>query len=156
CLHDRRLGLRWRGGLLLHRSRFRDGQRLRWIPTERQSEILPRQLDARLLSQTVDLVVVAARSGRVDVRLGGSAALEQSLREVRLVAAALRGVAENLELPLLPHELVESLLDGVDGREALLLDVRLARRQREIGRGEIVPPLATVEEQLLRGEPRRI
>src|SRR5207253_8403269 len=113
-----------------------------------QRQVLPRQFDESLLPEPVDLVVVAVGARGVDVRLRGAATVEEPLREVGLIAAALSGVSQHLELPLQPDQLVEALLDRVDGREALFFDGRLTRLERETGRLEIVPPVAAVEDEL--------
>src|SRR5437764_872265 len=77
---------------------FLDGERVCGIDRDDDSQVLARELDASLLAKAIDLVIVAIRAGGVDVCLRGAAALEQALREVRLIARADRGIPENLQL----------------------------------------------------------
>ena len=141
---------------MLHGGRLDDGERVRRVCADGDGQVLPGQLDARLLSQPADLVVVAVGPRSIDVRLGGAATLEQALGEIGLIAAALRRLAQHLQLALLPHQLVEALLDRVHGGQALLLDIRFRGGQVQVRGGEVVPPLAAVEEELARAQRRAV
>src|SRR3984893_817818 len=149
-------GLLQRGrldGLGEHVRRLGDGERGARIQPDGGGQIGSRQLHVALLPQTRHLVVVAVRPRRVYVGLGGAASLEQPLRIVRLVAAAGRRLGEHLQLPLRAHQLVEALLDQVRDLQPLLIDLRLAGVQREIRCGDVVPPLAAVEDELGEVQP---
>src|SRR6266404_3107521 len=149
-------GLRQRGrldGLGEHVRRLGDGERSARIQSDGGGQIGSRQLHVALLAQTRHFVVVAVRPRRIDVGLGGAASLEQALGVVRLVAAARRRLAEHLQLPLRAHQLVEALLDQVRDLQPLLIDLRLAGGEPEIRGGDVVPPLAAVEDELAEVEP---
>src|SRR5882762_4004521 len=136
-----------------HVRRLGDGKRGARIHSDAGGEIGSRQLHVPLLPQSRDLVVVAVRPRRVDVRLGGAASLEETLRVVRLVAAAGRRLGEHLQLPLRAHQLVEALLHQVRDLQPLLIDLRLAGVQRQIRGGDVVPPLAAIEDELADVQP---
>src|SRR6267378_721845 len=140
-------------GLGEHVRRLDHGERGPRIESDGGGQVGSRQLDVPLLAQTGDLVVVAVRPRRVDVGLGGAASLEQTLRVVRLVAAAGRRLGEHLQLPLRAHQLVEALLDQVRDLQPLLIDLCLAGVQRQIRGGDVVPPLAAVEDELADVQP---
>src|SRR6267143_341631 len=140
-------------GLGEHVRRLDHGERGPRIESDGGGQVGSRQLDVPLLAQTGDLVVVAVRPRRVDVGLGGAASLEQTLRVVRLVAAAGRRLGEHLQLPLRAHQLVEALLDQVRDLQPLLIDLCLAGVQRQIRGGDVVPPLAAIEDELADGQP---
>src|SRR6266403_1549491 len=149
-------GLRQRGrldGLGEHVQRLGDGERSARIQSDGGGQVGSRQLHVALLAQTRHFVVVAVRPRRVDVGLGGAASLEQTLCVVRLVAAAGRRLGEHLQLPLCAHQLVEALLDQVGDLQPLLLDLRLAGGEPEIRGGDVVPPLAAVEDELAEVQP---
>src|SRR5438067_10242235 len=136
-------------GRVLHQiRRLRHGQGLAGIDADGHCQIRPRQLHEALLAEALHLVVVPVGARRVDVGLRGAPALEQALRVVGLIPAARRGVAEHLQLALGPDQLIEPLLDEVGDLQPLFLDLRLARLESEVGGGQVVPPLAAVEDQL--------
>src|SRR5467141_3481656 len=136
-----------------HVLRLRHGERRAGIEPDRRGEIGAGQFDDPLLPEALHLVVVAVGAGGVDVRLRGAAALEQPLCVVGLVAAAGGRLPEHRELPLRPHQLVEALLDEVGNLQPLLVHLLAARLLPQIGRGEIVPPLSAVEDELAQLQP---
>src|SRR5882672_1610245 len=139
-------------GLGEHVRRLHHRQRSSRIESDGGGEVGARQLDGAFLAEPLHLVVVPVCARGVNVGLGGPAALEQPQRVICLVAAPDRGIAEDLKLPLCPDQLVEALLHQVGDLQALLIDLRLGRLQAEIRSGHVVPPLATVEDELPDGE----
>ena len=137
-------------GRIVHQARrLGDCERLPGIGADREREIGPRQLDAGLLPEPLDLVVVAVHARLVNVGLRGPPTVEELLHEAGLIAAAGRGVAQHAELALRTHQLVEALLDEETDLQPLLVHLRLRRLQIQVRGVEVVPPLPAVEDELL-------